>query len=181
MKKDKTILKLIILVIIVMFYGNGYSQTDETIESDSISKANKNLKFGCGFGLNFVGGTNISVSPNLTYTVSDKMAFGGGLQGSYTSIKDFRNTTTFGLNLLTMYKPVKKIALLLEFVELRVLTETENLGVKTKNNFWDTALFLGAGFNVTNKILIGAKYNMLYDDKESVYTSAIIPFVNITF
>ncbi|NNC33789.1 MAG: hypothetical protein HKO09_02810, partial [Croceitalea sp.] len=49
------------------------------------------------------------------------------------------------------------------------------------NKYWDSALFVGAGLNITNKIAIGAKYNMLYDKDESVYTSAVIPFVNITF
>ncbi len=170
-----------LLIVAVLFYQSGFSQTIKTIETDSVSKEQKRLKFGIGFGLNFVGGTNINLSPNLTYKVSEMVSFRGGLQGSYSSIKNIQNTTTFGANVMGIYSPVNKISMLLEFVELRVLTETETLQGKNKNNYWDSALFIGAGFNVTRKILIGAKYNVLYDENESVYTSAIIPFVNIIF
>jgi hypothetical protein len=68
---------------------------------------------------------------------------------------------------------------LLEFTQLRVSTKSEI--DDSKRDFWDSALFVGAGFNVTKKITIGAKYNLLYDEDESVYSSAIIPFVNISF
>ena len=150
-------------------------------ENDSISKANNKWKFGLGFGLNFVGGTSLSLSPNISYAVSEKITFGIGLQGSYNAIKDLQKTTTVGANLITFYKPVKKITFLLEFVELNVSTKKETLTGEIKNNYWDSALFIGSGFNITQKIVIGAKYNMLYDKDESVYTSAIIPFVNINF
>ena len=181
MKINKLMLRSIILIAAIMFYGNSFSQTTKTIETDSVNKEQKRLKFGVGFGLNFVGGTNISLSPNLTYKVSDKVSFGGGIQASYSAIKDFQNTTTFGANVLSIYSPVKKISMLLEFAQLRVITETETAQIKNKNKYWDSALFVGAGFKVTSKILIGAKYNVLYDENESVYTSAIIPFVNIAF
>ncbi|SFZ90590.1 hypothetical protein SAMN05428642_1011025 [Flaviramulus basaltis] len=181
MKTNKLILRLLILIAVGIFGEKGFSQTTKTIDTDSIAKEDKRLKFGCGFGLSFVGGTNVNLSPNLTYKVSDKVSFGGGLQGSYSSIKNYQNTTTFGANLLGIYNPINKISTLLEFAELRVSTETETPQSKTKHNYWDSALFVGAGFNITSKILIGAKYNVLYDENESVYTSAIIPFVNITF
>ena len=46
----------------------------ETIlKSDDRSRKEKKLKFGCGFGLNFVGGTSLSLAPNLMYKVSEKM------------------------------------------------------------------------------------------------------------
>jgi opacity protein-like surface antigen len=69
----------------------------------------------------------------------------------------------------------------LEFAELRVSTKTESVSGDITNKYWDSALFAGAGFNITNKISVGAKYNFLYKEGESVYTSAVIPFVNITF
>ena len=178
MKTNKIILKLLIFIVVGMFGEKGFSQS---IEIDSVTKVQKRLKFGCGFGLSFVGGTNVNLSPNLTYKVSNKVSFGGGLQGSYSSIKNYQNTTTFGANVLGIYNPIKKISTLIEFAELRVATETETPQGNSKNNYWDSALFIGAGINITSKILIGAKYNVLYDENESVYTSALIPFVNITF
>ncbi|MFT3912438.1 MAG: outer membrane beta-barrel protein [Ferruginibacter sp.] len=148
--------------------------------TDSISeKKPKRLTFGCGFGLNFVGGTSISLSPNLNYKLSNKISVGVGIQGSYASVRDLQNTTTFGANVLGQYYPIKKILLTLEFAQLRVSTETK--ATDSTRNYWDSALFAGAGYNITSKISFGAKYNFLYKKDKSVYSSPVIPFVNITF
>jgi hypothetical protein len=183
----KTILlvpKLIIAIGLFFVCYNANSQTTTIVESDKTVdtlniKEPSRLKFGCGFGLNFLGGTNISLSPNLTYKVSDKIAFGFGIQGSYAAIKNLQSTTTYGANVLALYTPIQKITMSLEFAQLRV--STKNDIVDSTNNYWDSALFVGAGFNITKKISLGAKYNLLYKENESVYTSPIIPFVNITF
>ena len=156
-------------------------ETPKITVVDSLSKEPKRLKFGVGFGLSFIGGTNISLAPNLMYKLSDKISIGAGIQGSYSAIKNLQNTTTFGGNVITQYTPIRQISALIEFAELNVSTKTETPTGKIKDNYWDAALFLGAGFNVTNKISIGAKYNVLYKEDESVYTSPIIPFVNISF
>jgi Outer membrane protein beta-barrel domain len=148
--------------------------------SDSLKKVDK-LKFGCGVGVNFVGGTNLSLSPNATYSLSKSISLGGGLQASYSALKNIQNTTTFGLNLLGNYNPIKQILTTLEFAQLKVKTTNESTPEKTSRSFWDTALFVGAGYNINSKISIGAKYNMLYKEDKSVYSSAIVPFVNIGF
>lgn len=166
---------------LLLFSVQAFSQTTTVVVEDSTEVAVKRLKFGCGFGLNFVGGTNVFVAPNLIYDVSNKVSLGGGLQGSYTGIKDVQNTTTFGFNIISQYRPVRLVTTLLEFTQLRVTTKTENLTENITDRFWDSALFVGAGLNVTNNISIGAKVNLLYDSDETVYTSAVIPFVNITF
>lgn len=180
----KLILKSILIVGLLFF---GLEASSQTVK-DSVSKKNsdtllvkepKRLKFGCGFGLSFVGGTNISLSPNLTYKTSNKTAIGIGIQGSYAAIKNLQNTTTFGANIIGQYMPTTKITTALEFAQLRVSTKTE--ATNTTQNYWDSALFVGAGYNITSKISVGAKYNLLYKEGESVYTSPIIPFVNITF
>lgn len=148
--------------------------------TDLIPKEKK-LKFGCGFGLNFVGGTSLSLAPNLTYKVSEKISFGAGIQGSYNKIKNLQNTTTFGANLLGFYAPIANLQTQLEFAQLRVNTKTETNAIEVKNSYWDSALFVGAGYTIAKKITVGAKYNFLYDEDKSVYSSPIIPFVNIVF
>tara|TARA_R110002051_G_scaffold5108_4_gene27392 strand:+ start:17376 stop:17984 length:609 start_codon:yes stop_codon:yes gene_type:complete len=150
-------------------------------EIDSLTNVDPRLKFGCGFGLNFLGGTNISLSPNLMYTVSDNFSLGAGLQGSYNSIKNIQKTTTVGLNLIGQYNLSNKLMSLLEFAQLKVNSKQDTPVGEVKNDFWESALFVGAGYNINQKISIGAKFNVLYDDDESVYSSPIIPFVNITF
>jgi long-subunit fatty acid transport protein len=172
--------KVAITFVALIYSVNLFSQSPNVAVIDSTVKKESRLKFAFGFGLNFVGATNISLSPSLIYKTNDKISLGFGLQGSYAAIKDLQKTTTFGFNAITTYTPTKKISTLLELVQLNVTTKVE-APVEDKNSYWDTALFVGAGYNITNKFTIGAKYNLLYNEDESVYTSPIVPFVNIVF
>lgn len=174
-------LKTAVILGIYLLSVNVHSQVTEVIVTDSTATTEKPLKFGCGFGLNFVGGTNIGLSPNLIYDVSNKVSLGVGLQGNYTAIKDLQKTFTYGANVIGQYNPIPMLTTLLEFAQLKVNTTTENIAGDIKRDYWDSALFIGAGLNITPNISLGAKYNLLYDKDDSVYTSPIIPFVNITF
>lgn len=154
---------------------------NKTSKDSLFLKPDKKLKFGCGFGLNFVGGTSLSISPNLNYSLSEKTSFTVGLQTSYNEIKNLQKTFTYGANAGIIYAPIKKINLMTEIVQLKVKTTSEVSGIQSTKEFWDTALFAGLGYNITNKISVGAKYNFLYKKGESVYSTPIIPFVNIVF
>jgi len=175
------ILKLALIIGTLLISPTLHSQVTEVTIPDSTAVAEKPLKFGCGFGLSFVGGTNIGLSPHLIYDVSNKISLGAGLQGNYTSIKDLQKTITYGANAIGQYNPIPSLTTLLEFVQLKANTTTEAVTGDIETDYWDSALFVGAGLNLTPKISLGAKYNLLYDSDESVYTSPIIPFVNITF
>jgi long-subunit fatty acid transport protein len=185
--KIKFFLTPCLCILCLLFCSNNaFSQVTEIQVIDSTSQKKPKLKFGVGFGLSFVGGTNVSLSPNLTYLVSDKVSVGGGLQGSYTSIKDLQSTITVGGNVIGSYSPIRQITTLLEFAELNVTSKRETPERETpegeiKNNFWESALFVGAGYNITEKISVGAKYNVLFKEDESVYSSPVLPFVNISF
>lgn len=175
---------LILAIALIGCSFNSFAQTNEDDKQEkkadtSKVMVDKKVEFGVGFGLNFVGGTNINLSPNLTYNVSNKIAFGLGVQYNYLALKDIQTTHTYGGNLLFQYSPSQKIMTLLEFVELRVSSTSEIDNITQR--FWDSALFAGAGYNITNKITVGAKYNFLYDEDESIYSSPVIPFVNISF
>ena len=177
---------LLCMSVVIISGQTAFSQTyTDTITkkaTDTIPLVKpKKLQFGCGFGLSFVGGTNISLSPNLTYSLNDQLALGAGIQGSYSGIKNLQNTTPVGANILGQYKPTKKIQTLLEFAQLRVSTKKDTDMDKSTRSYWDSALMVGAGYSITPKISVGAKYNLLYKEGESVYTSPIIPFVNISF
>jgi hypothetical protein len=176
-------LKLTLIIGLLLFSFNSYSQTKtDTIQVKKVDtlavKKDDKLKIGCGFGLNFVGGTNISISPNVIYSVSEKVAIGFGLQWNYLDLKNIQSTTSYGATTLFQFKPSQKISTLLEFAQLRVSTKSEI--TNTEKNYWDSALFIGAGYNITKKISIGAKYNFLYNEDESIYSSPVIPFVNIS-
>lgn len=154
-------------------------QMDSIKAVDNPIEPEKKLKLGVGFGLNFVGGTSISLSPNLTYHLTDKFAFGGGLLFNYTAIKNLQKTTTFGANILANYYPIPKLLTTVEFAEMHV--DRKNLITAVDDDFWDSALFVGAGYQITSKISVGGKYNLIYKKDKSVYSSPFVPFVNINF
>lgn len=178
----KTLPSYFLLFTLFAFFMQTNVQAQKEVPvNDSLVKQDSKLKFGLGFGLNFVGGTNISLAPNLTYPVNDKFGIGAGIQSSYATIPDSRGVFTVGANVLGQYTPIKQLVTLVEFAELYVHTQTDTPAGEIKDDFWESVLFVGAGFNVTNKIAFGAKYNVLYKEDESVYTSPVIPFVNISF
>lgn len=139
----------------------------------------KKLNFGLGFGLNFVGGTSVSLSPNLTYRLTNQFSIGAGLLFSYNGIKDLQKTTTIGANIVGNYYPIPKLITNVEFAEMHV--NRNMIYTDTKDNFWDSALFIGIGYQITQKISVGGKYNLLYKKDKSVYSSPFLPFVNISF
>ncbi|RMA58801.1 hypothetical protein [Ulvibacter antarcticus] len=181
MKLFKFFIKAVIIIGVLLFSVDGFTQTTQIEVIDSTAQKQPRFKFGCGFGLSFIGGTNISLAPNIAYQYNEKFSLGVGIQGSYSAIKNLQNTTTFGANIITQYTPIKLLTTLIEFAELNVTTKTETANGETEDNYWDSALFVGAGLNITENISVGAKYNVLYDSDKSVYTSPVIPFVNISF
>ena len=48
------------------------------------------------------------------------------------------------------------------------------------DNFWNTGLFLGAGYRMEN-VTIGARYNVLFQEDKGVYGDALMPFVRVYF
>lgn len=169
--------------LLMMFFGG--NKISAQVQMDSIKAVEnpvepaKKLNFGLGFGLNFVGGTSISFSPNLTYNLNDKFSVGAGLLFNYTGIKDLQKTTTIGANILGSYYAIPKLLTTIEFAEMHV--NRNMLITDTKDEFWDSALFVGAGYQITPKFSVGGKFNVLYDKEKSVYSSPFVPFVNISF
>jgi hypothetical protein len=81
------------------------------------------------------------------------------------------------------------IALINAMEELQISTELEQLRVNRSfsnsvgNNsaaFWNTALFVGAGFRNGNATM-GVRFNVLHKDRENIYTDAFMPFVRLFF
>lgn len=176
-KKSLLVTGLFMLIVATCIGQTTVDSLGSVTIADSVKP--KRLNFGLGFGFNFVGGTNISLAPNLTYKVSDKLSVGAGLQFSYMGIKNLQKTITYGVNALAFYTPVNRLITTIEFAQLKV--NRELLTTNVKDDFWESALFLGAGFQITPKIAAGAKYNVLYNKNKSIYSSPIVPFVNINF
>ncbi len=152
------------------------------------------VQFGGGLGLNFGSNyTNISVAPGAIYNVNEYFAIGLGAQYTYidqkarvlNSNQTLQYTSNlYGGSVVALFNPIRSIQLSAEVEQLRVNTERKivtNAIVETENNdFWNTALFIGAGYR-TGSVTIGARYDLLHDKDKNVYSEPFMPFVRVYF
>lgn len=160
---------------LLLFVGIISSHFTFAQNSDAISDR---VHFGGSLGLNIGSGfTNIVVAPSVIYDVNSYFSAGAGIQGSYVKWKNNFESYIYGASIIALVNPIDQIQLSAELEQLRVNTVYED---NFKDNFWNTALFLGAGFR-TNNVTLGVRYNVLFDDKKSVYNEAFMPFIRVYF
>ena len=139
----------------------------------------KNVQIGGGLGLGFGSGyTDISIAPSAIYNFNQYVALGLGLQYKYLKQKDYYASHLYGGSVIGLLNPIRQIQLSAELEQLRVNVNLEGSDSNSQN-YWNTALFVGAGYRSGN-VTIGARYNVL-DDKNSIYGSAFMPFVRVYF
>jgi long-subunit fatty acid transport protein len=168
-----------VLSIITFFliFNQGFSQ--EISHQEPKSSFWKNVQFGGGLGLGFGNGyTDITVAPTAIYNFNEYVALGLGVQYSYFRQKELFTSNNYGASVIGLFNPIPEVQLSAELEQLRVNLNYENIDVT--DNFWNTALFLGAGYRMEN-ITIGARYNVLFDKDKNVYGEAFMPFVRVFF
>ena len=139
-----------------------------------------NVQIGGGLGLGFGSGyTNIAVAPSAIYNINQFVSVGAGLQYSYLKQQDFYNSSLYGGSLIGLFNPIQQVQLSVELEELRANVKWDGYN-SYSNNFWNTGLFLGAGYHLDN-VTIGARYNVLFQEDKGVYGDALIPFVRVYF
>ena len=128
----------------------------------------KNVQIGGDLALGLGSGyTDISIAPSAIYNFSEYAALGVGLQYKYLKQKDYYAFHFYGGSIIGLLNPIRQIQLSAELEQLRVNVNLEGSNSNSQN-YWNTALF------------IGARYNVL-DDKNSIYGSAFMPFVRVYF
>ena len=150
--------------------------------NDSFKSKNQfwdKVQFGGGLGLGFGNGfTNIAVAPSAIYNFNQYVSAGLGLQYSYLKQKNFYDSHTYGASVIGLVNPIPEVQLSIELEQLRVNVNYQDINYK--ENFWNTGLFLGAGYRAQN-VTIGARYNVLFDKDKNVYGDAFMPFVRVYF
>lgn len=167
------------LVLITLFFSSGlFAQ-----QNDSIPKMEnqfwRNVQFGGGIGLGFGSGfTDISLAPSAIYNFNKYTALGVGIQYKYLKQRDFFASHLYGGSVIGLFNPINEIQFSAELEQLRV---NVNLDEPNSNpeNYWNTALFIGAGYRSGNAV-IGARYNVLAD-RNNIYGNAFMPFVRFFF
>lgn len=171
----------IVLVLFLTFFGLLMSSV-AVAQNNSNKSPNPfwgNVQFGGGIGLGFGNGsTNISLSPSAIYNINDYFSLGTGVQYSYASQKNSYTSNLYGGSIIGLINPMEQIQLSAELEQLRVNVDYGN-GYNAEN-FWNTGLFLGAGFRNGN-VTIGGRYNVLFNKNDSVYGEAFMPFVRVFF
>lgn len=168
--------RLTFIFLLLMSCVNFAQQTPVTeTKSDFWS----DVQFGGGLGLAVGSGfTNISVSPTAIYNFNEYFSAGAGLQYSYLKQRDFYSSSMYGGSIIGLINPIEEFQLSVELEQLRVNLKADNSTFT--DDFWNTGLFLGAGYRMDN-VTIGARYNVLFVEDKGVYGDAFMPFVRVFF
>ncbi len=138
------------------------------------------VRYGGGIGLDFFNGNiNASISPSAIYPVSNEFAAGVSLNVNYAKFNDAK-FLAYGGSLLSLYNPIPQLQLSAELEHLRV-NRTFGSGInRLEDNYWSPALFMGLGYTTSN-VTVGLRYNVLFDENDSIYGDALLPFVRFFF
>ncbi|UOX35207.1 hypothetical protein LXD69_06745 [Flavobacterium sediminilitoris] len=141
----------------------------------------ENVQFGGGLGLGFGSNfTNITVAPSGIYNFNEYFSAGLGLQYSYVKQKGYYQSNIYGGSIIALFNPIREIQISTEIEQLRVNSKYDGFYGNFNDDFWNTALFIGAGYR-TNNVTLGVRYNVLHKDNDGVYADALIPFVRVYF
>lgn len=179
MKKNTNFIKSVVFLGLVLISSISHAQ------NDSITKPKadfwRKVRFGGGLGLNVGSGfTNVSVTPTIYYNVNEKVSLGTGLNLSYIKSKGQYDSWIYGGSAILIFNPLDFIQLSSEIEQLRANVNYKVSGGNLEDDFWNTALFLGAGYR-SNNFTIGLRYNILHDDTDRIYSDAWMPFVRVVF
>jgi hypothetical protein len=171
--------------------------TNAVLAQDSIPVQQKNafwerVHFGGGFGAAFGSDySNFSLSPGMIYEINQHFGVGLGLQASYVKVDgDYDpfddnlsnyKSWIYGGSVIGLFNVIEEVQLSLELEQVRVNSKFSYPDEPSfSDNFWNTALFVGAGYRAEN-VTLGVRYNLLFDKDKSVYYEPFMPFVRVYF
>ena len=169
----KTFFTSLALIFVITL---GFSQDNQT------SNFWSNVRFGGGVGLNFGDGFfNGTLAPSAIYDFNPYFSAGVGLTGSYSSQRNIFKSTILGGSLIALTNPFPEVQVSAEFEQVNVNTDFDSQFVtNADDNFWANALFLGVGYR-TGNVIVGVRYDVLYDEDESIYADPWLPFIRFWF
>lgn len=180
MKKNFVMNLTFLLTIVVLFSFKPEifaQQQQKKTKSDFWNQ----VQFGGGLGLGFGNGyADIMIAPSAIYNFNEYVALGLGAQYNYVKQRDFYSANMYGGSLITLINPIEVVQISAEFEQLRVNRTFSDTFETNIQDFWNTALFVGAGYRNEN-VTFGIRYNVLHRDRDNIYAEAFMPFVRIFF
>ena len=173
-------IKTVSLIIFLAFTSTIYGQ-QQTLPKAKTGDFWEHVQVGGGFGASFGNDyTDITVAPSAIYNFNEHFAFGTGLLYSNLKQKHYYSSNVYGGSLIGLYNPIEEIQLSLELEEMNVNSQYMDLGGNFKESFWNTGMFVGAGYQ-EGSVTIGARFNVLFDRDKNVYGDAFMPFIRAYF
>lgn len=141
----------------------------------------EHVQFGGGFGLSSGNGyTDITIAPSAIYNFDKYFSLGSSLQYSHLKQKDTYNSNIIGGSLIGLFNPIEEAQISLEVEEVHVNNSYSTLYDNVQKSFWNTGLYVGAGYR-SDGITIGGRLNVLFDKNKDLYGSAFMPFIRVYF
>ncbi|MDB4175934.1 hypothetical protein N9766_06230 [Flavobacteriaceae bacterium] len=165
------------LTMLVFCFCFSWTQAQENAAAPT-DKFWDNVSFGGGIGGSLGSGySNLYIAPSAIYNFNKKLSVGPALQYSYQSGNGF-SSSLYGASIITLVNPIEAVQFSAEIEQVLVNQKQDFNTTSLANSFWNTALFLGAGYRAAN-VTVGFRYNVLYQKQDAIYASPWIPFVRI--
>lgn len=168
-------LKIGLSLVLFFCFSNTFAQTDTTQRNEFWS----HVRFGGAIGLNFGNNyTEITLAPSAIYDFNRYFSLGVGLRGSYAQEKNYYESWIYGGSLIALSTPIDFLQLSVELEQLRY-NVTNEYPIAYDDDFWNTGLYLGAGY-FSGNVTVGIRYNVLYNS-DKIYAEPWLPFVRVYF
>ena len=169
--------KISLILVILLFYSQFASAQDVKAKSDFWNHVRFGGNIGLSFGDNFFSGT---LAPSGIYQFDRQFALGVGLNATLNSQKNVYKSTIFGASLIGLYNVIPQLQISAEFEQLNVDRNYNEVLNEPNENYWLPALYLGLGYRSGN-VTFGIRYDVLFDDRRSIYTNSWAPFFRVYF
>lgn len=145
------------------------------------------VRFGGAAAAAFGSGyTDVTLAPGALYQFNQFAALGVSVSGSYVHQRNYYDSAIYGGSVIGLVNPYPQIQVSVEVEQLCVNLDyddryAENFDIQRKQrDFWNTALFFGLGYQAGN-VTVGLRYNILYKERDLVYSDALMPFLRVYF
>lgn len=154
--------------------------TMKSQDQQAVSSFWNSVAFGGGIGLNFANGIfSGMLAPMAVYNFNEYFSAGPGLHYSYQKANGFTSSLV-GASLVAIANPISQVQLSVELEQAYVSQTVAFMAGDLDDDFWNTALFVGAGYRI-GKGAVGLRHNLLFNDGDNMYTTSWAPFVRVLF
>lgn len=166
------------VLLIALVGGKAFSQSENSGKSEGSFM--DQLKFGGRVGLSVSSEyKELALAPQAVYKIDDSFSAGLGFNYTYIKERNLFRANSYGISLLGFYNPVNELQLSAELNQSKYNFKFED-NTFPEQEFWDTALFLGVGYN-GGDVVFGLQYDVLFDRDRSPNGSPLMPFIRVFF